>query len=89
MAGGMFAAGEIKGAHYLYGRLAYDFNQDASADLVVLYGTEEQAGIVRPSYTHRLGGAFQIELSALQAFGEEGNFRSIPSQARLAVKYQF
>ena len=81
--------GDIEAAHYLYGRLAYDFTQDSSADLMVLYGTKEKAGIIRPSYTHRLVNGLQFELSLLQPFGEEGDFQSIPTQVGLAVKYQF
>ncbi|HAN95335.1 MAG: hypothetical protein WBI99_09795 [Limnochordia bacterium] len=82
------APGEIQGAHYLYGRLAYDFNPDASADLVILYGTQEKGGIIRPSYTHRLGEGLQLELSLVQPFGE-GKFDSISTRAALTVKYQF
>lgn len=82
-------AGDIEGAHYLYGRLSYDFNPDSSAALVVLYGTKEEAGIIRPSYTHRLAQGVQLELSLLQPFGDKGDFKHIPTQARLALKYQF
>ncbi len=81
--------GEIESAHYLYGRLAYEFSPDSSADLVVLYGTKEEAGILLPSYTHRLAQGLQLELSLLQPFGEEGDFDHFPTQARVALKYQF
>ncbi len=81
--------GEIKPAHYLYGRLSYSFNIDTTADLLVLYGTEEEGGVIRPSLTHRLGDGVQLELSLLQPFGEKSKFDSIPSQAALTVKYHF
>jgi len=82
--------GEFTPAHYFYTRLAYDFNPDNSADLVVLYGTKEKGGIIRPSYTHRFDGGFQLELSVLYPFGEkDGDFDVFTPQAALAVKYQF
>lgn len=81
--------GEIKPAHYLYGRLSYSFGIDTTADLLVLYGTVEEGGVIRPSLTHRLGDGVQLELSLLQSFGEKSKFDSIPSQAALTVKYLF
>ncbi|HHT43870.1 MAG TPA: hypothetical protein GX014_10790 [Firmicutes bacterium] len=80
--------GDIEGAHYLYGRLAYDFSQDSTADLVAVYGNKEKGGILRPSYTHRFTNGIQLELSVIHPFGQ-GDFESITTQARLAVKYQF
>ena len=81
--------GEIKPAHYLYGRLSYSFGIDTTADLLVLYGTVEEGGVIRPSLTHRLGDGVQLELSLLQPFGEKSKFDSIPRQAALTVKYLF
>jgi len=81
--------GEIKPTHYLYGRLSYSINIDTTADLLVLYGTVEEGGVIRPSLTHRLGDGVQLELSILQPFGEKSKFDSIPSQAALTVKYHF
>ena len=71
-----------------HGRLAYDFSQDSTADLVAVYGNKEKGGILRPSYTHRFTNGIQLELSVIHPFGQ-GDFESITTQARLAVKYQF
>lgn len=81
-------AGEIEPAHYLYGRLAYDFSQDSSADLVVIHGVQEKGGLFRPSYTHRFPGSIQLELSLVKTYGK-GDFASIPSQAQIGLKYLF
>lgn len=80
--------GEIKGAHYLYGRFGYDVSPSSTVDLVILHGFTEKGGILRPAYTHRFPGAVQLELSLIQSYGE-GDFDSIPTQGRVAVKYQF
>ncbi|NMB00618.1 MAG: hypothetical protein GX971_03720 [Firmicutes bacterium] len=80
--------GEIKGAHYLYGRFAYDFSPSSTVDLVMLHGVNEKSGILRPAYTHRFPGAVQLELSLIHSYGD-GDFGSIPTQGRVAVKYQF
>ena len=82
------APGEIQGAHYLYGRLAFDFNPDASADLVILYGTQEMGGIFSAAVTHRRVEGLQLVLSLVQPCGV-GKFDSISTLAALTVKYQF
>ncbi len=79
--------GEVKPAHYLYGRFGYDFNQDSSVDLVLLHGFEEKGGLIRPAYTYRFPpNAVQLELSLVKTYGkEDGVLASIPpSQAGLA-----
>lgn len=79
--------GESKPAHYLYGRVAYDFTPDNSLELVVLHGFG-QGQMIRPAYTHRLFGSLQLELSMLKIRGE-GELATIPAQGRLALKYSF
>lgn len=82
-------AGEINPAHYLYGRLAYDFTPDSSADVLLLYGVKEKGGIIRPAYTHRLGEGLQFQLSLIKPFGDQGRFTAISSQIQVGLKYQF
>lgn len=80
--------GEVEGAHYLYGRLGYDFSPGSSLELVVLHGFSEKGGILRPAYTHRFPNAMQLELSLIRPYGE-GAFASLGTQARLALSYPF
>ncbi|MDD2431451.1 MAG: hypothetical protein PHD88_06815 [Firmicutes bacterium] len=79
---------EIKAAHYLYGRLGYDLSLDSSVDLVVLHGTQEKSGLIRPAYTLRLPSSIQLELSAVKTYGD-GEISSVPFQWRLAVIFKF
>ncbi len=80
--------GEIKGAHYLYGRLGYDFNANSSAELLVLHGFQEKAGIIRPAYTYRFPGSVQLQLSVVKLYGEK-SISSGGLQGNLAVTYKF
>ncbi|HHY14456.1 MAG TPA: hypothetical protein GX521_00110, partial [Firmicutes bacterium] len=82
--------GEVKPAHYLYGRFGYDFNQDSSVDLVLLHGFEEKGGLIRPAYTYRFPNAVQLELSLVKTYGkEDGVLASIPLTGRFGVSYKF
>lgn len=81
--------GEINGAHYLYGRVGYDFSADSSADLVVLHGFEEGGGLVRPSYTHRFPGSVQLQVSLLKLYGDNELFSSLGTAGQIAVTYRF
>ena len=76
-------------AHYLYGRLGYDFSLDSTVDLVLVHGVKEKGGIVRPSYTHRFPNSIQLELSALAVYGKDSDFYKLPSQVRAGVTYKF
>jgi hypothetical protein len=90
--GGLFAPyapeEEQKAAHYLYGRFGYDLSVDSTVDVIILHGFTEKGGIIRPAYTHRFPNSIQLELSILGAYGE-GEFKHLPSQARVAVTYKF
>ncbi|MDI9412922.1 MAG: hypothetical protein QM401_05050 [Bacillota bacterium] len=88
LSGGGEYAPEIKPAHYLYGRLGYDFTSDISVDMVMLHGVNDKGGLVRPSYNHKLFDAVNLEVSAIKTYGK-GELKSIPAQGRIAVKYSF
>lgn len=81
--------GAINGAHYLYGRVGYDFSPSSSADVVVLHGFEEGGGLIRPSYTHRFPGSVQLQVSLLRLYGEDELFSSMGMAGQIAVTYQF
>lgn len=81
--------GEIESAHYLYGRLGYNFSADSSIDIIILHGFKEEGGLIRPAYTHRFPNSMQLELSLIALYGKEELSSSLGSQARIAVKYQF
>lgn len=80
--------GEIERAHYLYGRLGYDFSPDSSADVLILHGFKEKGGIIRPAYTHRFPNSIQLELSLIRPYGDE-SIASFGTAGQLAVTYQF
>ena len=80
---------EREAAHYLYGRLGYDFSLDSTVDLVLVHGVKEKGGIVRSSYTHRFPNSIQLELSALGVYGKDSDFYNLPSQVRAGVTYKF
>ncbi|HKM42988.1 MAG TPA: hypothetical protein VJZ70_03245 [Limnochordia bacterium] len=80
--------GEIKGARYLYGRLGYDFNASSSAEVLILHGFQEEAGIIRPAYTYRFPGSVQLQLSLVQIYGEQ-IVSSGKTQGTVSVTYQF
>lgn len=79
---------EVKAAHYLYGRLGYDFNAEHSVDIMALHSITEKNGLIRPAYTYRFANSLQAELSIIGFYGG-GDVSSMSSQGRLAVKYQF
>ena len=81
-------AGEIKGAHYLYGRLGYDFSADDSLEILILHGFQEKTGIIRPAYTHRFPGSVQLQLSLVQLYGDK-RISSTGTQGTLSLTYQF
>ncbi len=81
--------GEIIGAHYLYGRVGYDFSPNSSADLVVLHGFQEGGGLIRPSYTHRFRGSVQLQISLLKLYGGDELFSSVGTAGQMAVTYRF
>ena len=81
-------AGEIEGAHYLYGRLGYDFSPSSSADVLILHGFKEKGGIIRPAYTHRFPNSIQLQLSLIRPFGDE-SILSFGTAGQLAITYQF
>lgn len=80
--------GEIEGAHYLYGRLGYDFSPSSSAEVLVLHGFKEKGGLIRPAYTHRFPNSVQLQLSLIRPYGEE-SISSYGGRIQLAVTYQF
>lgn len=79
---------ELEPAHYVYGRLGYDFTQDISVDMVVLHGITDQGGLLRPAYNHNLMEGLNLELSAIKTYGE-GYLNNIPTQGQIALKYNF
>ena len=79
---------EIEGAHYLYGRLGYDFSPSSSAEVLVLHGFKEKGGLIRPAYTHRFPNSVQLQLSLIRPYGEE-SISSYGGRIQLAVTYQF
>lgn len=80
--------GEIEGAHYLYGRLAYDFIPGSSVEVLVLHGFSEKGGIIRPAYTHRFPNSVQLQLSLIRSYGKD-DLLSMGTQGQLAVTYRF
>ncbi len=80
--------GEFEGAHYLYGRLGYDFSPSSSAEVLILHGFKEEGGIVRPAYTYRFPNSVQVQLSLLRPYGDEG-ISAYGARVQLAVTYQF
>lgn len=80
--------GEIEKAHYLYGRLGYDFSPSSSAEVVVLHGFKEEGGIIRPAYTHRFPNSIQLQLSLITPYGDE-SISSLGTRGQVAVTYRF
>lgn len=90
--GSLFApyAEEIKPAHYLYGRLSYDFNLESSLELVMIHGLKDHSGLLMPVYTHRFPYSFALEIGLLGVYGaDDKEFGPIPSQARISLSYKF
>lgn len=85
---------ELKAAHYLYGRLAYDFSLDSTLELIAVHELTDHSGLLMPMYTHRFPNSIQVQAGFLTSYGtasEEsaGEFSRIPSQARIGVTYKF
>lgn len=90
--GSLFApyGDDLKPAHYLYGRLGYDFSQDSSLELVAIHGLEDHSGLLLPAYTHRFPHSITLKVGLVASYGEDAKeFSPIPSQARIGVSYKF
>lgn len=78
----------LDGAHYLYGRLSYDFMPGISGELVLVHGFTEESGLARRALTYHSYQGLQVELSSVKTYGE-GDVGTVKPLTSLAVKYVF
>lgn len=75
-------------AHYLLGRIAYNFTLEDRVELTALYSTQDGSAVLLPSFTYRLPQGMELKGTFLKNIGE-GELDQVPDQVRLSVTYRF
>ncbi len=81
---------EPEPAHYLMGRLSYNFTLEDSVELTALYSMEDGSALLLPGFTYRLPQGVELKGTLLKNLGDgEGELDLVPDQVRLSVGYRF
>lgn len=86
------SADEPDPAHYLMGRVSYNFTLENSVELTALYSHKDSSVLVLPGFTYRLPQGIELKGSLLKKFTSEeqfSEFEFIPDQVRFGVTYRF
>ncbi|MGI6149574.1 MAG: hypothetical protein GX195_10295 [Firmicutes bacterium] len=79
---------EPEPAHYLMGRISYNFTLENRVELTALYSRQDGSALLLPSFTYRLTQGLELRGSCLKNVGD-GELTLLPDQVRAVAVLRF